>query len=296
MVFRHNAFYYAVAALFTLLIYEYCITFHKEVQFIWRAKSKFTLTNCLFFLNRYLPIFRAGIFLFFSFFPPSNPRTCTRFTDINSWCTMLSVATVEILMLVRTWALYSKSRKVGIILLAVWLVALGGCVVVVKSSIKPIPGVIPLDPIYINPCDRPSPYKYFITYVIVLCFELFSFIIMMVRINSLASRTPSTNVRGRVRRSARPLIPTIQKHGLYYFTCVVCVMTLNVVASFSKSLSRVVINAGMGPIIASIACNRVIFALHGLYTEIDHGPRSAISSFKTAKPPSGNQNHLHVAG
>lgn len=66
-----------------------------EVTYIWKARPKITLTNCLFFVNRYLPILRAFAFTIFSFYPSSDQVICDRWIDFNSYCTMINVATGE---------------------------------------------------------------------------------------------------------------------------------------------------------------------------------------------------------
>ncbi|PVF95220.1 hypothetical protein CPB86DRAFT_799902 [Serendipita vermifera] len=265
----HKAFLYSTVAMTCLIIYDYVITFDMEVEYIWKSKIKISLTNFLFFLNRYFPIVRAVTFLVFSFRPPHSPRSCQYGTDFNSWSTMLNVATVEILMLTRTWALWGGSRAVGFILLGFFLIACVACGFVIQITIKSIPGVIPLPPVMLLPCDRPSPYKYMITYSIGLALELISFGFMMGRIAYLENRTVvgPRNSR-RLQGAMVPLIKALALHGTYYFFVVIFTMTFSLLSAFVEKLARAVINAGISPTLTSIACNRVIFALHGTYLSI----------------------------
>lgn len=70
-----------------------------EAKYIWGSKNRISLTNVLFVLNRYLPLFRAFGFLIFSLRPPHDDQLCSDLTDVNSYATMLNVAIVESLSL-----------------------------------------------------------------------------------------------------------------------------------------------------------------------------------------------------
>jgi hypothetical protein len=69
-----------------------------EVKFIWGSKDLLSITNILFVVNRYYPIVRAACYVIFSLQPPQGPGAeliCDKWTDYNSWSTMVNVATVE---------------------------------------------------------------------------------------------------------------------------------------------------------------------------------------------------------
>ena len=137
--------------------------------------------------------------------------------------------------LFRAWTLWDKNKAIGAILVCSWLSAVGTCIVVVRSDLnasqhypriqrstanlrfQPIPGVIPLPPMWFLPCDRPSPYKYLVEvwdffilhllvltlfsdqYIIALIIELISLSFMMGRISYLAMKSKKSRRAERAR-------------------------------------------------------------------------------------------------
>ncbi|KIM30833.1 hypothetical protein M408DRAFT_271241 [Serendipita vermifera MAFF 305830] len=248
VLYQSRNFLYSTVAMFTLLFYDYLITLNMEAKYIWASKDRISLTNALFVLNRYLPILRAFGYMVFSLRPPQEDPTCSAWTDANSYTTMISIGVVEILMGLRTWALWGKSRLIGIILLSVFVAAVCTSIVTVNLRLPPIRGIIPLAPTSILPCDRPSPYKYVLSYCAALVVELTTFVFMMGRIFHLIikSKSQSRSRSGSIRNRslALPIIRGLQRHGMSYFMAVIFVMAFTVISSYSSRLARMIVNAG----------------------------------------------------
>ncbi|KAF9525425.1 hypothetical protein CPB83DRAFT_818587 [Crepidotus variabilis] len=103
--------YYIGLVSITILYYDYCLTFAIELERMWR-RSSFSLAVVLFYVNRYVNIFGHIPVMLEFFWALSGPHK------------------IEVTLLtIRVYALYERSRRVLLLLVAVILAALAvGCV------------------------------------------------------------------------------------------------------------------------------------------------------------------------
>lgn len=100
----------------TVLIYDYSLTFHDEVWYIWSAP--WTIVKVMFLLNRYANLAgqtviwleEAGILAH------DSQLFCQRFAMITTYFMILSSESIHILVLIRAWAIWGTSRSVTNIL------------------------------------------------------------------------------------------------------------------------------------------------------------------------------------
>jgi len=100
----------ASAALFC---YDFCLTFSDELYCMWRSKSSFTFGSALFFTARYAGFASAILSLL--------PRSLS----MDSTCICLRVVTVlasELILAVRTWAIWARNRRIMVLLILVTVV------------------------------------------------------------------------------------------------------------------------------------------------------------------------------
>ncbi|OSX58651.1 hypothetical protein POSPLADRAFT_1049384 [Postia placenta MAD-698-R-SB12] len=89
------------ARLAAILYYDYLLTFSMEVDYFWKQQRWFSWTSLLFILNRYMAVF--GVI----------PIAMEFFADISS-----DVA----LLVIRTYALYNRSKRMLAVLLVVYAI------------------------------------------------------------------------------------------------------------------------------------------------------------------------------
>jgi len=92
------------------------------VKLIW--PSRFNLIKFLFFLTRYLPFFDVSLVLYYQLKPFITVNQCKVTYFPAGWCIVIGIATAEIILVVRTWAIWGRTRKMGLILAAACLVAI----------------------------------------------------------------------------------------------------------------------------------------------------------------------------
>lgn len=113
---------YVVAAFSFAVIYDWVLTFGREIELVWR--QHWSLMTVLYFSVRYAGILHAIINIQLSL--SSNSVTdsgCHMMFDVLSWMNVAVTAILGVIMIVRLHAMYQQSRKVlislGVIFLAV---------------------------------------------------------------------------------------------------------------------------------------------------------------------------------
>ncbi|KAI0272850.1 hypothetical protein BGY98DRAFT_1066860, partial [Russula aff. rugulosa BPL654] len=99
-----------------MLYYDYLLTLPQEIQFLWPPHNKqgwFTLA-CL--LNRYIPMIGV-IPVAISYFFPVNPSVCEGLHAYREWFMAAIQTHVEILCLLRVYALYGRSPRILVLLI-----------------------------------------------------------------------------------------------------------------------------------------------------------------------------------
>jgi len=113
---------YASVAFVAVLLYDIAITLGDEVEFVWKQRG-LSVGKLLFFLNRYIPPIDLVILLQTYINSGVNQGLCIPWFQIDNWLSVFSLAIVDIILLLRTWALWNKSRKMLAFLLLVFLVS-----------------------------------------------------------------------------------------------------------------------------------------------------------------------------
>jgi len=126
--------YFNVASA-ALLIYDYFLTFTREVTLIWPAQ--WNLMKVLFLLTRYLPFIDAWILVYNHLQRHPNVETCYQIFKAASWLFYVGTALPEIILTLRTWAVWNRDWRltIGLPILFVccWGPIIGFIIVFVKS-------------------------------------------------------------------------------------------------------------------------------------------------------------------
>jgi len=109
----------------TLVLHEYCITFHHEVERFWKP-TRLSWSIILFFINRYLLLLgtfpaMASHFLISSVH--NKVVICRSLVSYNRYFTVAIELNVGALLILRTYALYERSRKILVLLVGAYIVA-----------------------------------------------------------------------------------------------------------------------------------------------------------------------------
>jgi len=117
-----------LVASFVVLYYDYILTLSDELDRYWVRRRKMTIATILFFLNRYLSIFGYMPFFISYFWPSSGPnrlQTCLRFGSYHMYLVVVVQVNVATISILRTYALYGRSRYILVLLIAATATAAG---------------------------------------------------------------------------------------------------------------------------------------------------------------------------
>ncbi|KAF8189501.1 hypothetical protein K438DRAFT_1832698 [Mycena galopus ATCC 62051] len=136
-----NANYYLDLIAWCLLCYDYLITIELEVSRYWRLRP--TVPSVLFFVNRYGVLF-GTIPVVFQYFwttesTPHKLAVCQALHSYHSWFAIVSQVVIGVMLILRTYALYERNRRVLILTLFVGLAgtAVGAWAIIAGPSAKP---------------------------------------------------------------------------------------------------------------------------------------------------------------
>ncbi|KAF9493126.1 hypothetical protein BDN71DRAFT_1147873 [Pleurotus eryngii] len=101
-------------------VYDYVLTLNLEIEYTWGRTL--SLLDCLFFFTRYAPFVDVGISLYSQLFPGLGTSTCERVYRFSAWSFTIGIAMGEIILTIRTWSLYDRSRVLGMLLAAFFLI------------------------------------------------------------------------------------------------------------------------------------------------------------------------------
>jgi len=101
----------------TILAYDWLLTLDREVAAIWsRPRS---LGTIIFLLNRYIP-FVDVIISTISRFQYLSAEECLARNQFVGWMSLIGICISEGILMLRTYAIWARSRSVMIILCSVW--------------------------------------------------------------------------------------------------------------------------------------------------------------------------------
>jgi len=117
---------HVLVASLMVLVYDTLLTIGNEINYIWL--QPWTLGSLLFMVNRYLPFLDTSLGLYLEF-AQTTPRQCERYYTGITWLIAVGLMVSELILLLRTWALWDRSKKIFFIL--------GGL-----SSVTFVPGIL----------------------------------------------------------------------------------------------------------------------------------------------------------
>ncbi|KAF7312984.1 hypothetical protein MKEN_00983100 [Mycena kentingensis (nom. inval.)] len=101
----------------TILAYDWLLTLDREISSIWSHPR--TVGTVVFLINRYLP-FLDVIISTLTRFQRLSPEECLARNKFVGWMSLLGICFSEGILMLRTYAIWGRSRAVAIILCTVW--------------------------------------------------------------------------------------------------------------------------------------------------------------------------------
>jgi len=159
-------------------IWEFVNSFFDEAEYLWR--SRFTLVKLLYVWSRYVPLVGQIVNLALTQIDevPSNGLSCVGIFVYKTVMAQQTLTCVEIILLIRVYALYNQSRRVKYFLCTIFLAACvleiwssGRIIVALMMGKSCIPAIIPFASV-ITFCASASCYQ-----GLILCMTLFKYFV-----------------------------------------------------------------------------------------------------------------------
>ncbi|KAI0375040.1 hypothetical protein BV20DRAFT_934734 [Pilatotrama ljubarskyi] len=122
---------------FTLLYYDYVLTVFSEIQYFWRS-ANMSIISFLFVVNRYLGLL-GPIPIAVEYFGDSSEKV--KYSE-----------TFQLMLVIRTYALYDRSKRILILLIVTHLAGALMCLVAIVTTTSPVKTSTPL-PFTYKGCD-----------------------------------------------------------------------------------------------------------------------------------------------
>jgi len=208
---------YAAVAFVMILLYDYVLTFGEEVEFIW--KQKISVGSILFLFNRYMPMIDLVIAMnSYTNRAIQQDKFCLPWVRIDVWITVLCVGIIDVLLLLRTWALWGRSRTILIclsVLLVACILAASGTSLYYSLTVVEFPSLN-----NIRSCLYTIPNINIIygSYVSSILFD--STVMILTLIKAVPARQPN---------GLTPLITQLLKDGVQYFVIIFLTAIVNMI-------------------------------------------------------------------
>jgi len=261
-------------ATFSLTVYEYVITLDEEVKYFWT--NQWTISQILFFLNRYLP----PVIMIISIvcFSVSNPlpEFCKPAIQAVFLLNIAAITIIQAILVIRIWYLFQGSRciQIGIILGFVGSVALSlvflylsaNNLVILKSEFSGI---------HIKGCRAERPPNFWRIYLPSLI--LHSILYVLTAVKALKNR--------RLLKDA-PILKRLLRDGGFFYFIVFASVSFTAIGSFLNNVPQVNIPAIYSPFMltmTSIAVSRVLFSIHSLADKLGSNSAWLLSNVELSR-------------
>ncbi|KLO12049.1 hypothetical protein SCHPADRAFT_439906 [Schizopora paradoxa] len=211
------------AASAAIYFYDSLLNFEDEVTLIWR--KRWNIGTVMYLATRYLVLIDITVMLVYLFHANMNPETCHTVYSITTYFAFGGIILAEIILAMRTYALWKRSKIILAILLVVHLgTDIPDTWLTIESvnALRFSPSLVPT----LIPCLPNVPKtKMFIPFINLMVQEaVMTFLAFLAAINHW-------------RHTNSPLIKTIYRDGTLYFVCLLLISTVNVVIFTVQSLN-----------------------------------------------------------
>lgn len=126
-----------------LVVYDYLLNIGREIKMIWF--SSWTYTKVLYFIVRYLPFLAFFCYLRIQLMLGVTKASCEWVFPLVTWATTISTFTAELVMMIRTWAVWHRDMRVGILFAALCCLYIGLATV---GNVRFVRSIVLADPPY----------------------------------------------------------------------------------------------------------------------------------------------------
>jgi len=241
-----------IVASFSLLIYDFLMTFPAEVDFIWT--SSWNVAKLLFFATRYLAIVDTSVGVLYILHPSFSPSICDKLYLTISIMYTIGLLVAEAILSLRTFAIWKGTRPIGVLLIIMNIALLISAVCLLSPTLRKNTFAQPVPPLSdIIPCDDTSPRHGTVVLLVLLTVQ--EFIIAVLTLWKALSHW-----RGGM---GNPIRRVVLHDGILFFIVLLVMSTINMAFYSAPSLGNIYeLLLTLQRVLHSIVTGRVILHLH----------------------------------
>ncbi|KAJ7628498.1 hypothetical protein FB45DRAFT_38968 [Roridomyces roridus] len=259
---------YIQVACLSLLVYDTLLNIDRELNYIWR--SRWSLVKCLYLWARYAAVLDTAFAVTKHFVLGVSPTGCARMIFFDNVFAALGIAFAEVILMIRTYALYKKSRKILVFFILMWI-----CLVV--TNVWPVlqwarSKALAADTSLPSPlpsCDstESSSNIVLVVYISLLCMET-----VIVLLTVWKGLKLFWNGSFQPRRYS-DLVTTFYLDGMFWYLGMLVILVVNVFlqTTAQQPAIRSIANTPMGVLHSVFACRLVIHVRHVAVEEREFG-------------------------
>ncbi|KAG1805866.1 hypothetical protein EV424DRAFT_257292 [Suillus variegatus] len=235
---------YTNVAASAILIYDYFVTLHSEIQWTWGRK--WGIVRTAFTISRYAP-FAGALMTSYSAIKTWGTQDCIPFNDAVNGIHFLGIIAAEGLLIVRVYAFSGNKKAYLVFLLSFGLAILLGSVVLSAAPINlDIPGPVTPPCAFVGSLRISSA----LPYGLLMFFEivLMSITVFLRYSHYLGSHSSA-------------LVKSIYRDGLLYMICITMISTVNMIVTVVLPLSDTEILNTPQIVAHSVFASRILFNL-----------------------------------
>ncbi|CCO28574.1 hypothetical protein BN14_02569 [Rhizoctonia solani AG-1 IB] len=200
---------YMGVAGYALLIYDHILTFPAELELVWKADKRNTVT-WLFFANRYIVPIILGIDLYDKGGLASHLSTtfCQAWFVIEGYLNVLSFAAVHALVAMRVNAVWGRRKWVSILLWTSGILYIVGTLAIISPGIFQVLSQVAPNPVF-NVCFGTITTYFWAVWIPPIVFELIIFSLTIIKA-----------VEHRHKNVKTPVAYTLYRDGFLYFVII----------------------------------------------------------------------------
>ncbi|KAL5486190.1 hypothetical protein ACEPAI_7235 [Sanghuangporus weigelae] len=234
---------------FTILIYDYLITFSEEIELIWSMPFR-SPAKTLFLLTRYLPFVDMTICMTNHFMQHLTAESCRISVHTMGWLIISGLLFSEAILTLRTWAVWDRSRVIGAGLAIWYIITFVSIFTIMGLFLKSLTFTNPELPNCLPVADRPL--------------DSAAWILLVVLETGISIPMVVKAVQKYKLQGGSSLYRVVYLDGSLYYLYLLVLSTLNIICilTFPEGTKRILTN--FERVIHSVLTERILLSIRSL--------------------------------
>ncbi|EAU85186.2 hypothetical protein CC1G_06202 [Coprinopsis cinerea okayama7 len=240
--------YFNVASA-VILFYEHLITFDEELRSIWT--QRWTLSKLLYVFMKYSAFLQVGIIMWQQDVVNTDGEACLVSFHVTAWLFVIGLGIGEMLLSIRTWAVWKKPRLMGILLGIFWVVVWGAIFGILAVFLK----TVRFDP------DPNSPFPgcfisngdpiFFLDYLLLLVYDTVMLILILI------PAYKSYRMGG-----SSEFVRNVYRDGILYYLYLFVLSLINIIVIVKLPFDMSTILSQFERVLHAVFTGRVVLNIH----------------------------------